>query len=107
MVDYKKLMEEDAKKTPEDRQRERDESFEKYLDELTLRFSNWVKRYPLEIDFVKCTLTITSNIDNWSQFYSEAQDYGFRYVGGKRLISSFDNDDNLILRLNKLRHRGD
>ena len=114
MVDFKKLLEEDAKKTPEERHRESkqqiEEGMERYLKEQTERFAEWVKRYPLEIDFEKYTLTITSRIEDWDQFYSEAQNYGFRYIGGKRLVRAFGefcDNDNLILRLYKLRNRGD
>lgn len=106
MVDFKKLMEEDAKKTPEQRRKELEESIERHLKEQTLQFEEWTKQYGLKIDFEKYTLTITTKINNWEQFYSEAKDYGFKYVGGNRLVRSFNDDDNFISKLHKLKNGG-
>jgi hypothetical protein len=103
MVDFKKLMEEDAKKTPEQKKREFEESVERHLKEQTLQFEEWTKQYDLKIDFEKYTLTITTKIKNWEEFYSEAKDYGFRYVGGSRLVRAFNDDDNFISRLYNLK----
>jgi hypothetical protein len=82
-----------------------DKKEKEYFDRESERFEAWVKRYNLEIDETHDKLRITRKINDWTEFYLGALNWGFKYVGNKELVFKRDAAVNWIKLLSTRKKR--